>query len=120
MCQPSVYCLSALRPSFIVGTVKIGFEGGMMLNFVSRGRWKDTAWRRGFSLSSHAVPLAASGSYQELLPAVGGQVGGGLWHLSPSSFRDTPDGFAVRGWHQQSAASSAHLRQEGGGAPPAC
>lgn len=81
-----------------------------MLSFVSRGRWKDTVWRRGFSLSSHAVGFivssAASGSYYELLPAVCGQVGDGPWHLSPSSFSDTPGGFAVRHRHRhrQSAA----------------
>lgn len=114
VCQLPIYCLSAPDPSFTASSVEISSEDDKMLNFVSRGRWRNTARRRGFSF--HAFPFASSGFYQELLPAVFGGGGGGTAgdrHLHQLSV--TSPGWISRELQAPSCQlpASAHLHLEG-------
>lgn len=78
------------------------FEDGMMLHFVSRGRYTDTAGRRGFSFSSNAfhvlLLVPTKSSYQQC-------VVGTAWALVPIYFQQhLQDGFSVS--HRHPAGSS--------------
>ena len=87
-----------------------------MLHFVSRGRWRNTARRRGFSFHSYAFPFAASGFYQERLPAVlAGGGGGTAGDAHPHQVSVTSPGWISSESQAPSRQlpASAHLHPEG-------